>query len=84
MAYNSWVEGHDLRNILPKNTFYRYRREMLEFGIDISVSKKDERTKPIPIKDIVNQEPAKIPSWAYGTNIYFTPKYKPVIGPVEL
>ncbi len=57
---------------------------MLEFGIDISVSKKDERTKPIPIKDIVNQEPAKIPSWAYGTNIYFTPKYKPVIGPVEL
>ncbi|MBN4080008.1 hypothetical protein JYT60_02100 [bacterium AH-315-C08] len=36
------MEGHGFKNILPKNTFYRYRRELLKYGIDISVSKKIE------------------------------------------
>ena len=51
MVYNNWIVGHDLRAILPKNTFYRYRREMMEHGIDISVSRKGEHIKPVPIRD---------------------------------
>lgn len=77
MAYNSWIEGYDLRAILPKNTFYRYRKEMMEHGIDIAVSKAHERTKPILIKDVVKREPVQIPSWALNTNIYFVPEKLP-------
>ena len=77
LAYNSWIEGHDLKSILPKNTFYRYRREMLAFGIDISVSKKNERTRPIQLKDVVHSEPIQIPQWALGTDIYFVPEKLP-------
>ena len=74
MAYNSWVEGYDLRAILPKNTFYRYRKEMMEHGIDIAVSKAHGRTKPVLIKDVVHREPVQIPQWALGTDIYFAPE----------
>jgi len=77
LAYNSWAEGHDLKSILPKNTFYRYRREMMKYGIDISVSRKNEHTRSIQLKDVVHREPVSIPQWALGTDIYFVPEKLP-------
>ncbi len=77
LAHNSWVEGHDLRSILPKNTFYRYRREMMKYGIDISVSKPKNHIKPIPIKDVIFRETVQTPQWALGTDIYFVPEKLP-------
>ncbi len=50
---------------------------MLAFGIDISVSKKNEHTRPIQLKDIVHREPVQIPQWALGTDIYFVPEKLP-------
>lgn len=38
-----WRQGSDLRNLLPKNTYYRHRREILKAcGIDISVPPASE------------------------------------------
>ena len=37
LAYNSWREGHDFRQLLPRSTFYRYRRELLDRGVDIAL-----------------------------------------------
>ncbi|WP_373366171.1 phage/plasmid replication protein, II/X family [Vibrio parahaemolyticus] len=34
LTYLSWKEGYCLKTTLPKNTFYRHRRELLEFGIE--------------------------------------------------
>jgi len=31
-----WREGVDLRSALPRRTFYRHRKELLEYGIDIT------------------------------------------------
>ena len=76
LTYNSWIESHDLRSLLPKNTFYRYRRELLNYGIDISVS-PNTYTKPVQIKDVVHREPIQIPQWALGTDIYFIPEELP-------
>lgn len=46
-----WRTGVDLRTVLPKNTFYRHRRELLEaVGVDIA--------SPPPKRDA----PAEIPS----------------------
>jgi len=34
-VYARWRTGDDLRRALPRSTFYRYRRQLLEYGIDI-------------------------------------------------
>ena len=35
LAYQSWLEGHDLKTMLAHRTFYRYRRQLLPHGVDI-------------------------------------------------
>jgi len=38
MVLAKWMEGEDVRRLMPRNTFYRYRRKMLEVvGVDISL-----------------------------------------------
>lgn len=79
LAYQSWKEGHDLRTILPRNTFYRYRTELLRAGIDIGV--KQERTSPdltnvVPLRVVLNAHPVDVPEWAQGTPLYFEPRAK--------
>lgn len=79
LAYNSWKEGHDLRAMLPRKTFYRYRLELLKHGIDIGV--KQERTGPdlsnvVPLRVVLNAYPARVPEWAVGTPLYFEPRAK--------
>ena len=75
LAYTAWENGHDLRAILPKNTFYRYRRELLKYGIDISVSRNSENGSPIPLRNILESEFIDIPEWAIGTEILFIPPF---------
>ncbi|MCN3044918.1 phage/plasmid replication protein, II/X family [Escherichia coli] len=35
-TYLLWRQGSNLKTILPHNTFYRHRKELLTFGIDIN------------------------------------------------
>lgn len=77
LAYTSWREGHDLRAILPRNTFYRYRTELLKHGVDIGV--KQERTGPdmanvVPLRAVITGEAVEVPAWALGTPLYFEPR----------
>ena len=37
-VYKLWKDGEDLRGMYPKATFYRYRREFLNHGIDIAIA----------------------------------------------
>ena len=43
MAYVSWKSGQDLRAVLPRNTFYNYRKILLGIGIDIAVPPTKEQ-----------------------------------------
>ncbi|MDQ2761917.1 MAG: phage/plasmid replication protein, II/X family [Actinomycetota bacterium] len=79
LAYNNWREGHDLRAILSRPTFYRYRLELLKRGIDIAV--KQKRTSPdlsnvIPLRTVLHAYPMTVPDWAVGTPLYFEPRAK--------
>lgn len=38
LAYIAWAEGRDLMSVLTKATFYRYRKEFREHGIDIDIA----------------------------------------------
>ena len=69
LVYQSWIAGDDLRKILPKNTFYRYRRQMLEHGIDISLLQEKEKSNVIPLIRYLEAVPAEIPQWAYDRDL---------------
>ena len=77
LSYQAWKDGHDLRAMLPRNTFYRYRAELLKHGIDIAV--KQVRVGPdfsnvVPIRTVLHAYPVSVPDWAVGTPLYFEPR----------
>jgi II/X family phage/plasmid replication protein len=74
-VYQLWKEGHDLRELYPRPTFYRHRAAMLVHGIDIAVKqeRREEPSNVIPLKVVLVAKPATIPEWAIGTPVYFKP-----------
>lgn len=72
-AYQLWKDGHDLRTIYPRPTFYRYRLKLLEHGIDISVVQPREKSNVVPLIRVLEALPVGIPDWAVGTDLYFDP-----------
>ena len=78
LMYQSWKDGHDLRTMLPRNTFYRYRRALLGYGVDIAIKQdrhEDEPTNVVPIRVVLVGKPVTVPEWARGTPLYFQPSY---------
>lgn len=77
-VYHLWQEGHDLRAMYPKNTFYRYRRQLLPYGVDIAVLQPndDKFSNVVPLIRILEAVPVSPPEWAYGTPL--------LIGPADL
>ena len=63
--YSLWVNGEDLRKSFSKTSFYRYRKQFLEYGIDIAILQEKERSNVIPLIRYLEATPASIPAWAY-------------------
>lgn len=57
----AWRDGADLKKRLSKNTFYRYRRELLQYNIDIAVPSNIERLKTKV--NVIDVSPLSVPSW---------------------
>ena len=66
MAYFAWLGGQDLKQELKRPTFYRYRSQLKELGIDIGIPKdlNQEDSKVIPLIRVLEAEPVGIPDWA--------------------
>lgn len=75
-TYELWVRGVDVRQFISDRTFYRHRKELLKFGVDISVSKPSEESNVnvVAFKRVLELKPAGAPEWAYGTNLMFEPR----------
>lgn len=69
LVYDSWLLGRDLRATFPKNTYYRYRRQLLEYGIDIAIVQTGNRSNVVPLVRYLEAQPAQIPHWAYEKNL---------------
>lgn len=67
--YVLWKDGEDLRAMLSKSAFYRWRKLMLEHGIDISLLQEKEKSNVIPLIRYLEAVPAEIPQWAYDKNL---------------
>lgn len=74
-VYELWMQGHDLRSMYPRKTFYRYRKEFMEHGIDISnVHHTRKESNVIPLGLVLHARPVGVPNWAIGTPLYFEPR----------
>lgn len=75
-SYINWNSGYDPRMLVGKTKFYKDRKALLEFGIDISVAKPEEETfvNVVPLKRVLELKPCGIPDWAYGTKLLFEPR----------
>lgn len=75
LVYDAWATGKDLRRILPRSTFYKRRRQLLEHGIDIAASVPTEPvSNVVPLRVTFAGERATVPSWAIGTPLYHQPQ----------
>lgn len=73
LAYQSWLEGHDLKGILARPTFYRYRSQLLPHGVDISTVNPREASNVVPLVRVLEAMPMQIPDWAKGTELLYLP-----------
>lgn len=65
-TYVLWRQGADLRQLLAQNTFYRHRRALLEYGIELNANcLAPEHNNVVPMMRIIEAVPVAIPDWAY-------------------
>ncbi len=83
LAYDGWKTGKDLRGLFTRPTFYRYRKELLPHGIDISCASGKEQTEfEIPLKSFLERPPVEVPEWAKNTEYYYEPLPLPTLNNV--
>lgn len=71
-TYVLWQTGQDLRSTLPRATYYRHRKDLLEYGIDIALARdceQEHRSNVIPLLRVLEAVPADIPFWAFEQNL---------------
>lgn len=77
-VYELWKEGHDIRGMYPKPTFYRYRKQLLDtLSVDIAnVQPRDEKpSNVVPLMRVLEATEMTVPDWAYGTHLYAEPRH---------
>lgn len=74
MTYLAWKAGEDVRSVVSRPTFYRYRKQLLAHGIDIAVASPNPNANVVPLIRCIEAVPADVPGWAHGTDLYFEPR----------
>ncbi len=78
-AYQLWLDGHNVKEMYPRMTFYRYRKQLQMLGIDIAVTRAN-LTQPsnrnvVQFRSLIESKPCQqVPDWAVGTPLYFEPR----------
>ena len=61
-----WRQGADLRQLLSEPTYFRHRKKLLEYGVDISsMHLEPEHNNVVPLMRIIEAVPVANPAWAY-------------------
>lgn len=69
-TYVLWRDGHDMRDNLSRNTYYRHRKALMAYGINIDIrQEKPGRSNVVPLVRILEAKPAGIPDWAFTRNL---------------
>ncbi|HFX7289489.1 TPA: phage/plasmid replication protein, II/X family, partial [Escherichia coli] len=71
-TYLLWKQGANMKEMLPKPTFYRHRKELLSFGIDINFyCESPDSNNVVPLVRTLEAKPAQIPTWVYEKGFIF-------------
>jgi len=70
-SYMLWKDGSRLKDILPRNTFYRHRTILKEHGIDIKVTPQKIQSNVIPLIRKIEAKPCKMPQWSESVGLIF-------------
>ena len=75
-TYLLWQSGENLKDIISIRTFYRHRKALLKYDIDISIPRpsKPKTADVIPLGRVLELKPCGPPEWAYGTPLMFEPR----------
>ena len=66
LVYSAWARGEDLRQMYSKAQFYKRRKQLLEYSIDISILQdKEQESNIVPMIRYLEAVPMGIPDWAY-------------------
>ena len=65
-TYLLWKEGFNVQTALSKATFYRHKKELNRYGVDISLPNPSarDRNNVIPMMKIIDLKPASLPDFA--------------------
>lgn len=72
-AYELWLAGADCRTLYSQKTFYRRRRELLAYGVDIAkvrpriLERPEQDAIDMPMKDALRGPGLDVPEWAWET-----------------
>ena len=66
LYYKAWLRGDDLRQDLPARTYYRIRKQLKEYDINIELVRDVDKPvdNVVPVIRILEAEPVSIPDWA--------------------
>ena len=70
-SYQHWREGKNLKELLPKASFYRHRKILSNYGVDISFPPVDGGipNNVVPMMRVLEAKPISNPDWAYKANL---------------
>ncbi|BBB26243.1 phage/plasmid replication protein, II/X family [Amphritea japonica] len=69
-TYLMWKQGMVPFDMLPKPTFYRHRKQLLEHGVDISNPPPvAASSNVVPMLKVLEAKPVEIPQWAYDQRL---------------
>lgn len=72
-VYQLWRDGHDLRTLVSRPTFYRHRKALLAHGVDIALKQPRDVSNVVPLVVTLVGREVGVPTWARGTPLYFDP-----------
>lgn len=71
-TYLLWKQGANMREVLPKTTFFRQRKQLLAYGVDINFyCESPDSNNVIPLVRTLEAKPAEIPAWMYEKGLIF-------------
>jgi len=70
-TYQLWRQGVSLKDLLPKATFYKHRKNLLELEIDITMppTNPEKSNNVIPLMRVIEATPVEIPQWAFDRGL---------------
>jgi II/X family phage/plasmid replication protein len=70
-TYLLWRDGYDVRRSLTKSAYYRHKKALNKFNIDIAIKRDTEQVfdNIMPLLTIIEAKPVGVPDFAYSEDL---------------